>query len=62
MDLFDRKVIGRALSGDMEAGHTTIPAMEMAFANRRAREGLIFHSDRGVQYCATSFRERLRER
>jgi transposase InsO family protein len=36
--------------------------MEMAFANRKAREGLIFHSDRGVQYCAASFRDRLRER
>jgi transposase InsO family protein len=62
LDLFDRKVIGWALNGDMEACHTTIPAMEMAFANRRAREGLIFHSDRGVQYCATSFLDRLRER
>jgi transposase InsO family protein len=47
LDLFDRKVVGWALSGDMEAGHTTIPAMEMAFANRKARERLIFHSDRG---------------
>jgi transposase InsO family protein len=47
LDLFDRKVIGWALSDDMEACHTTIPALEMTFANRRAREGLIFHSDRG---------------
>ncbi|MDR0400679.1 MAG: IS3 family transposase [Treponema sp.] len=61
LDLFDRKIIGWSLSGDMEAGHTTIPAMEMAFANRRAREGLIFHSDRGVQYCAKAFRDRLAE-
>jgi transposase InsO family protein len=36
--------------------------MEMAFANRKAREGLIFHSDRGVQYCAKAFREILVER
>jgi transposase InsO family protein len=62
LDLFDRKVIGWALSTDMETAHTTIPAVQMAFANRKAREGLIFHSDRGVQYCAKSFRDRLRER
>jgi transposase InsO family protein len=61
LDLFDRKLIGWALSGDMEAVHTTIPALEMAFANRKAQEGLIFHSDRGVQYCAKSFRQRLGE-
>jgi transposase InsO family protein len=61
LDLYDRKVIGRALSADMETVHTTIPAQEIAFAGRKAREGLIFHSDRGVQYCAKSFRGRLAE-
>jgi transposase InsO family protein len=61
-DLYDRKVISRDLSADMETVHTTIPAIEMAFANRKAREGLLFHSDRGVgEYCAKSFRERLEE-
>jgi transposase InsO family protein len=59
LDLFDRKVIGWALSGDMETCHTTIPALEMAVNNRVPQAGLIFHSDRGVQYCAKSFREKL---
>jgi transposase InsO family protein len=45
----------------MESVHTTIPALEMAVANRKAREGLLFHSGRGVQYCAKSFRGRLEE-
>jgi transposase InsO family protein len=62
LDLYDRKVIGWAFSGDLETVHTTIPAVQMAFTNRKAREGLIFHSDRGVQYCAKTFRETLRER
>ena len=62
LDLFDRKVIGWALSADMETCHTTIPALEMAVGNRTPRAGLIFHSDRGVQYCAKSFREKLHER
>jgi transposase InsO family protein len=61
LDLYDRKVIGWALSADMETAHTTIPAVNMAFSSRKAREGLIFHSDRGVQYCARSFRDRLGE-
>jgi transposase InsO family protein len=60
-DLFDRKVIGWAFNDDMETVHTTIPALEMAFANRPAREGLLFHFDRGVQYCAKALRVRLQE-
>jgi transposase InsO family protein len=62
LDLYDRKVIAWALSADMETVHTTIPALEMAVANRRPRDGLIFHSDRGVQYCARAFRETLQVR
>jgi transposase InsO family protein len=61
LDLFDRKVIGWALSADMETRHTTVTALEMAFKNRTAQDGLVFHSDRGVQYCAKSFREILHE-
>jgi transposase InsO family protein len=34
----------------------------MAVKNRTPPSGLIFHSDRGVQYCAQSFRDILRER
>jgi transposase InsO family protein len=62
LDLFDRKVIGWALSADMEAVHTTVAALEMAVNNRTAQDGLVFHSDRGVQYCAKVFRDTLRER
>jgi transposase InsO family protein len=61
IDLYDRKVVGWAFSADMESVHTTIPAAETAVANRKAREGLLFHSDRGVRYCAKSFRGRLEE-
>jgi transposase InsO family protein len=61
LDLFDRKVIGWALSAGLETARTTIPALDMAVANRAPRENLVFHSDRGVQYCAKSFRDSLRE-
>jgi transposase InsO family protein len=59
--LYDRKVIGLALSGGLEAAQTATPALEMAFANRNAREGLIFHSDRGARRRAKSYRDRLKE-
>jgi transposase InsO family protein len=59
LDLFDRKVIGWALSADMETVHTSSPALEMAVKNRTPEAGMVFHSDRGVQYCAKSFREML---
>jgi transposase InsO family protein len=52
LDLYDRKVIGWAFSADRGTVHTTVPALQMAFANRTAQGALIFHSDRGVQYCA----------
>ena len=55
LDLYDRKVIGWALSAGMEAADTAIAALEMAVKNRTPEDGLIFHSDRGVQYCAQSF-------
>jgi len=61
LDLFDRKVIGWALSESLDTAHTTIAALRMAVTNRTPQDKLIFHSDRGVQYCAYSFRDILRE-
>jgi transposase InsO family protein len=61
LDMFVRKVIGWALSGDMTAEHTAISALAMACMNRHPRDGLIFHSGRDVQYCAASFRNKLKE-
>ena len=62
LDLFDRKVLGWAFSDDLEAAHTAIAALDMAVKNRAPQRGLIFHSDRGVQYCAQSFRDVLSDR
>ena len=60
LDLFDRKVIGWALSENLDTANTSIPAFEMAVRNRTPQNDLIFHSDRGVQYCAWSFRDVMR--
>ena len=43
----------------METVNTTIPALMMAANNRTPEKDLLFHSDRGVQYCAQAFRNTL---
>jgi transposase InsO family protein len=62
LGLYDRKAIGWALSSGMEAPGASIAALKMAVKNRPPQGRLIFHSDRGVQYCAQSFRAILGER
>jgi transposase InsO family protein len=57
IDLADRKIIGWSLSSSLKASVTIIPAWRMAILNNPIIEGLIFHSDRGVQYACTEFRE-----
>ena len=61
MDLGDRKVIGWALSISMHAVATVIPAWRMALINRGVSQGLIFHSDQGVQYACDDFRKVLQK-
>jgi putative transposase len=59
MDLYDRKIVGWALSASMKAVDTTIPAWKMAVRNRMMGDQLIFHSDRGSQYACHAFTELL---
>ena len=56
LDLFDRKVIGWALSDWMEAERTLVPALGMAGRNRSPLPALIFRSDRGSRYSSAVFR------
>ena len=60
MDLFDRKIIGWALSEDMTTESTVLAAWRMAITNRAPGHQMIFHSDRGIQYASESFREELK--
>jgi len=60
MDLFDRKIIGWSVSQNMEAISTVIAAWRMAIKNRPVHPGLIFHSDRGVQYACKEFVQELK--
>ena len=61
LDLFSRKIVGQATAADLKAG-LAIEALLQALQRRRPaagaweRQGLLFHSDRGVQYASASFR------
>ena len=61
IDLFDRKVIGWSISTTLKAEHTVVAALKMAVHNRTPKKGMIFHSDRGVQYACDEFVSLLSE-
>jgi transposase InsO family protein len=58
IDLWDRKVIGWSIAEDLTAKQVCL-AFAMAVGNRPPLKELIFHSDRGVQYCSEEFRSTL---
>lgn len=57
-DLCTRKIVGYAFSDRIDT-NLTIAALEMAVRREKPRNGLIFHSDRGVQYASHRYREIL---
>ena len=60
IDLFSRKVVGWALGGRLDAELSTL-ALRRALARRAPPPGLVFHSDRGIEFAARVFREVLGE-
>jgi putative transposase len=58
LDLFSRKVIGWALSKQIDA-ELTVAALSMALEERGRVEGCIHHSDRGVQYACQAYVKKL---
>ncbi|MBW1656100.1 IS3 family transposase [Flavobacterium quisquiliarum] len=61
IDLYDRKIVGWNLSSVLSTTATILPAWNMAVHNRKIREGLLFHSDRGSQYANKLFTSTLKE-
>lgn len=57
-DLCTKDVIGYAM-GDRMTKELVIKAMQMAIRKEKPKAGLIFHSDRGSQYCSNDFRALL---
>lgn len=56
IDLFSRKVVGWAMSPRIGAALAT-DALNMAIVSRKPSGGLIFHSDRGIQYASHCFQK-----
>jgi len=57
-DLYSRRIVSWAM-GDQMATTLTLRALEMARQQRPVPVGLLHHSDRGCQYVATRYQQRL---
>jgi len=60
IDAFSRAIVGWRVSSSLRA-ELALDALEMAIWSRRSEDlaGLVHHSDRGVQYLAIRYTERL---
>jgi putative transposase len=60
LDLFSRQVVGWAMSDRLTSGFV-VKALYQAIGRRHPASRCIFHSDRGIQYASTDFRDVLRD-
>lgn len=58
MDLYSRKIVGWSMTHHMQ-WQLVGDALEMALTQRHPPEGLLHHSDRGVQYACDDYRKLL---
>jgi transposase InsO family protein len=59
LDGFSRKVVGWALAPHLDAS-LAVEALDHALVDRKPKPAsLVHHSDRGVQYASTEYRQRL---
>lgn len=59
LDLWSRKIVGWAMAEHLRS-ELVVRALEMAQTQRRPGQGLLVHSDRGVQYASTQTRALLK--
>lgn len=60
-DAYSHKIMGYTVADNLEAVHTN-HALQMAIDNlSEIPEGLIHHSDRGIQYCSFDYVSRLNQ-
>ncbi len=57
-DLYSRQIVGWAM-GDRMTQDLVIQAFDQAVARYQPPEGVLHHSDRGSQYAAQAYRDRL---
>ena len=60
IDAFSRRIVGWRASSSLQTG-LALDALEQALYDRPIADGLIHHSDRGVQYVSIKYTERLAE-
>jgi putative transposase len=58
LDLYSRRIVGWAVSQQIDST-LVLMALSMALTHRQPPAGLIFHSDRGVQYASADYRRAL---
>ena len=58
IDLFNREIVGMSIKNRMDRS-LVMDALKSAVWNKQPSPGLIFHSDRGSQYCCNEFRSLL---
>ncbi len=58
LDRYSRKLVGWAMAEHLEAS-LPLSALQMACHHRQPPPGLLHHSDRGVQYASTEYRQFL---
>lgn len=59
-DACSHKIVGYHIANTMEAVHTAA-ALKMALKDNPSVDGLIHHSDRGMQYCTSGYTNRLKD-
>jgi transposase InsO family protein len=58
MDLYSRRIVGWAVGQHINTA-LVLSALNMALCHRQPPAGLVFHSDRGVQYASLEYRQAL---
>ena len=60
MDKYSRRVVGWSY-GPRKDVKLTLRALNCAVHGRRPRHGIVFHTDRGIEYAAGAFKDRIAE-
>jgi transposase InsO family protein len=58
LDLYSRRIVGWATGQHINTA-LVLRALNMALCHRQPPTGLVFHSDRGVQYASLEYRQAL---
>jgi len=60
-DLYSRKIVGYDISDSLELAGC-MRALQKALAKAKPADGLVHHSDRGIQYCSKQYVAKLNKR